>query len=604
MSPYDRDAGPAVPDSTPAAEVTHRSAFHAGQKIFEEGQPSDNAYRIVSGQVDLLKREPDGDLHLAVLGPGEFFGEMDLLDESVRSLTVVALKETVLEVFDRERFLALLRAEPETALIIMSTLSRRLRHASTLFQNPERARVTPPRVSWFTRVRDFFRPPDLVLGRVQIEFKPDAIEIEERPLPFGAKAIIYTILALIASAATWASFATVDRIVTANGKLTTSANRIVMQPIETAAIHAIKVRPGQVVEKGQVLASLDWTFSRADEATVRREMLTSAAEMKRLEAQLEYSKNPDGPVPGPFSEDATEQQAQARMYAGWKQEYASVVSSADSEQRELEAHLVSVTAEKDDLAKQMAAALKLQGLRQDLYSRGLGSLTALLEAQRQVATDTRENDRLDNELVETRKKIESSKARLVTRLEEMNGKAWEQLQAARRLNDKSREQLKKQERLTALTDMRSPARAVVVEVLDRGVGAVVKEGETLVSLVSLEVPLEVEANLEPRDISYVRMGDTARIKLEAFPFQKHGTLEGEVSSISGDVVEQEQAGRKVGTYKIKVAITKNELHAVPKDVALLPGMSASAEIKVGSRRLITFFFYPIIRTLDSGLRDP
>ena len=64
---------------------------------------------------------------------------------------------------------------------------------------------------------------------------------------------------------------------------------------------------------------------------------------------------------------------------------------------------------------------------------------------------------------------------------------------------------------------------------------------------------------------------------------------------------------KVTTFdgsKIKVAITKNELHAVPKDVALLPGMSASAEIKVGSRRLITFFFYPIIRTLDSGLRDP
>ena len=58
---------------------------------------------LQSGQVDLLKREPDGDLHLAVLGPGEFFGEMDLLDESVRSLTVVALKETVLEVFDRER---------------------------------------------------------------------------------------------------------------------------------------------------------------------------------------------------------------------------------------------------------------------------------------------------------------------------------------------------------------------------------------------------------------------------------------------------------------------------------------------------------------------
>ena len=234
----------------------------------------------------------------------------------------------------------------------------------------------------------------------------------------------------------------------------------------------------------------------------------------------------------------------------------------------------------------------------------LSGKTSLLEARRQVATDLREDDRIANELIETQKKTDSAKAELLTKLEEMNAKAWEQLQVARREYDKATAQLKKQERMTALTEMRAPTHAMVVDVMDGAAGAVVKGGEQLMTLVPLDVPLEVEALLETKDVSYVRHGDFARIKLEAFPYQKHGTLEGVVTAISGDVVVQEQENRRIHAYKIKVAIGKSDLRQVPKDMALMPGMTASAEIKVGSRKLITFFLYPIMRTFDSGLRDP
>jgi HlyD family secretion protein len=596
------ESGPAAEAS--AGDARRRCGFHAGQKIFGEGEPSDLAYLIVSGQVDLVKAGKAGDLHLAVLGAGEFLGEVDVLDDTVRSVSAVALKDTVLEALGKQQLLDLMRGEPETALRIVATLSRRLRHAGSLFDQPERARLNTPRRSLFARLREIFQPRALELNRIQVEFKPDALEIEERPLPFGAKAIVYTVLAMVVIGTIWASIATVDRIVIANGKLVTSANRIVVQPLATASIHSIKVRAGQVVENGQLLATLDWTFSKADEAAVRKQMVSSAAEMKRLEAQLALAKSPETAAPGAFSDDPAEQEAQARMFAGWKEERETLVAASASEIKELRSHIASLQADQADLVKQMDSALKLEAMRKELYSRGVGSLTNLLEAQRQVATDVRESDRIANELIETKKKIDSNRAQLQTRLEDMNAKAWDELQAARRAHDKSAEQLKKQERLTSLNELRSPAHAVVVEVVERSAGSVVKEGEQIVTLAPLDVPLEVEGMLEPKDVSYVRLGDFTRIKLEAFPYQKHGTLEGAVAAISGDAVDQEVAGRRVSAYKIKVGITRSDLREVPKDMALMPGMTASAEIKVGTRRLITFFLYPIMRTLDSGLRDP
>jgi HlyD family secretion protein len=145
---------------------------------------------------------------------------------------------------------------------------------------------------------------------------------------------------------------------------------------------------------------------------------------------------------------------------------------------------------------------------------------------------------------------------------------------------------------------------MVLDLGARSVGSVVKEGEQMVTLVALDVPLGIDAAVDPKDIGYLRVGDTVRIKLEPFPYQKYGTLEGVIQSINGDVTEHEEAGRKLSAYKVRIVMTRNDLRGVPADVALLPGMMSTCEIKVGTRRLITYFLYPIIRTFDSGLREP
>ena len=585
------------------AAVGTELVFSDGQRIFAEGQLSDFAYQVVSGEVELTKSSPEVPLRLAVLGAGELFGEMGLLDGTVRSATATAKGPTVLQALDKDQLLSLIQKQPDFALTLFKTISKRLRHTTALISAP--ASIRPRRDPWYflSYLRSLIRPRELDLDHVRIEFQPDAIEIEERPIPWGAKAILYTILALILCGVLWASVAKLDRIVIAVGKIVTTDSKIVLQPMGTATVRAINVHAGQVVEKGDVLISLDSTFAIADERSVRAQMRSADAEIRRLEAELALSSG-DTRLPGPFSDDLAEQASQLEIFERFKVARETTINASEAEIRELEAHAASLSKDRVNVAAQLAVGQRLEGVRNEVYKQGNGTLINVLDAQRQVATDKREMDRLANEIGETAGRIKTIKAKREAALGEMNAKAAQELQAARREYTKDFEQIKKQERLSDLIDMRAPAKAMVLELGARSVGSVVKEGEPMITLVALDVPVVIEAMVDPKDISHLRVGDEARIKLEAFPYQKYGTLDGTIQAINGDVLEHEEGGRKMSVYKARIAITKNNLRDIPGDFSLLPGMVASCEIKVGTRRLISFFLYPIIRTLDVGLREP
>ncbi|MDA1090369.1 MAG: Crp/Fnr family transcriptional regulator [Proteobacteria bacterium] len=106
-----------------------RHSFDAGDVIFREGEPSDTAFEIVSGNVEISKRSDGGNFRLAVLSPGEMFGEMGVLDQGIRSATATATGPVTVNVISRKDFLAGVQERPEIALGIMSKMAERLRDA-------------------------------------------------------------------------------------------------------------------------------------------------------------------------------------------------------------------------------------------------------------------------------------------------------------------------------------------------------------------------------------------------------------------------------------------------------------------------------------------
>src|SRR4249920_2490531 len=98
-----------------------------------------------------------------------------------------------------------------------------------------------------------------------LHFQPDSVMIEERPLPWLARSVVYIVVLLVASAAVWASVSKVDRVVTARGKLITVDPLMVVQPLETGVIRTMDAGVGDFVKAGAVLATLDPTFTEAEQ---------------------------------------------------------------------------------------------------------------------------------------------------------------------------------------------------------------------------------------------------------------------------------------------------------------------------------------------------
>jgi len=104
--------------------------FPAGTVLFEEGQPGDYMYVVQSGEVEIRRQVGETERVLAVLPPGEFFGEMAILNGRPRSATAVVRTAARLLVIEGRTFEAMLRARPEIAMRIIKSLATRLENAN------------------------------------------------------------------------------------------------------------------------------------------------------------------------------------------------------------------------------------------------------------------------------------------------------------------------------------------------------------------------------------------------------------------------------------------------------------------------------------------
>ena len=445
-------------------------------------------------------------------------------------------------------------------------------------------------------------PPDAhaALGR---EFQPDAVELEQRPPPALAHATLYVLLAFIVVAVSWASFSKMDTLVIAQGRLVTTAQTFVVQSLETAVVRSIDVRVGQAVKKGDTVATLDPTFAVADVSQVRQRIASLDAEIRRLEAEL----NDKLFAPNPSQE---EDQLQAAMFEKRVSEYQSRAKGYQADLARLDADLKGTLRSKEVLGQRLASLKEVEKMREDLYKQKFMSNAALLESRDkrlEVEASFEDATNKANQLVQ---QSEQTRHAYDAFTKAWRQKILEDLIKARRDRDALLEQQNKADRRSALVYLTSPIDATVLEINKRSVGTVAKEAEPIMTLVPQGVPIEAEIQIPADEIGFVRKGDPVRIKIDAFPFQKHGTVEGRLTVIGEDsfVADQAPAGQlrplTKAYYPGRAELTATALKQVPADFRLAPGMTLTAEIKVSERTVISYFLYPLIKAFDEGVREP
>ncbi|MGD9971373.1 MAG: HlyD family efflux transporter periplasmic adaptor subunit, partial [Sulfuricurvum sp.] len=143
------------------------------------------------------------------------------------------------------------------------------------------------------------------------------------------------------------------------------------------------------------------------------------------------------------------------------------------------------------------------------------------------------------------------------------------------------------------------AKQQIIAPVDGYIGKLlVTPAEKLLTLIPKNVPLVIKATVLNQDIGFVTKEMEAAIKIDTFDFQKYGLLHGEVKHIADDAIDDEKLGP---VYEIAIEPKETILRVEGKELTINPGMSVTAELKVGKRRVIEFFIYPMIKYLDEGL---
>lgn len=437
-----------------------------------------------------------------------------------------------------------------------------------------------------------------------VEFLPAAIEIEATPPRRLGRAVLWVAILLCVVAGIWSAVSQVDVVAVAPARLIPGGQVKRIQSRLGGTVGAIRVAEGARVRAGQVVIELDRTLAQSDRARISVELAAAAQELAQQRAFVAGITAGDV---RPGRSRAPLDPAAGSLPAAWLAVLAEATEGHRSRMRQLDRaaarRRAELQASRDQLdrlrrtlplvSERATAMLKLAG------SGLIARLSALEAEERRIA--------VSQELAATEAGVRASEAALEEITEERRAVRAEVLTTAhaRIAELESRIAMLQQDgikagRLTEESALVAPVDGELQQLAVHTLGGVVQPGETLAIVVPRGPALEVEALALNRDIGFIAPGQPAVIKIEAFPFTRHGTLRGIVASIAADAVQHERLGP---VYPVRLLVTGNDLRADGHAVRLSSGMAASAEIRTGRRRVIDYLLSPLARTVDESLRE-
>jgi HlyD family secretion protein len=448
----------------------------------------------------------------------------------------------------------------------------------------------------------FFKKEDLpFMSTATLAYQDDLDRITaERPpraLRFISAALGLLIVTLIGVAAV----TRLDIIITGRGRLAADHPTALLQPLDRAIIRTLQVRAGDAVKKGQVLATLDPTFAAADLAALLARQRALAAEMARLQAEADGYEY----VPGAGVEAAL----QAGLFAQRQREYAARLASFDEATQRDEAARATVEGQRRSLAAQVAIAQDVMTVRQTLMRGAIGSRLQYLDADAGLSHATGELRTATDRLNELAHDAASHRADRTAFVEKWRRDILESLAARREALAEADGAVAKAAHLRDLAAVTAPEDGVVLEVAPRAPGSVLRDAEPLLTLLPAHAGLQAELTIRSADIGYIREGDPVTLKVDAYPYQRHGALHGRVRSITAASFEADashpgDALAGAAVHRVLVNITSSTLEELPPGTGPIPGMTLSGDVRVGTRSVLAYFLAPITRGFRQSFHEP
>jgi membrane fusion protein, adhesin transport system len=407
--------------------------------------------------------------------------------------------------------------------------------------------------------------------------------------------LLVTLLGLVVAGLLWAMLMSVDRIVRAEGRIIAAGRSQVVQHLEGGIVSEINVREGQMVQAGDVLMRFSTAQANSTFLQGQSQLEVLQARRARLEAEDQGLTQPK--FDASVSETIAQQEVNLmRVRLSHLQSERSVLSQ-QVDQRQAE--LSEARTRAASLWQELTLAKRQSGLMEGLFQKGAASQMEMLEAQgRTQRLNTQHNDvagsipRLQAAVLETQARL----SELVSRYKSEVRNELNEVSAA--LANTTHVVSGEEDRL-ARTEVRSPVAGYVNRLHFNTIGGVAKPGEPLLEITPSEGRVAVEARVRPDDRGALRPGLETRVLIGAYDYAVYGALTGKLVEVSADTVPDEQ-----GQRYYRVLIETDAAEGALAQQAILPGMTARADVVLGQRSIASYVFSPLLRFAHRALREP
>jgi hemolysin D len=503
------------------------------------------------------------------------------------------------------------------------------------------------------------RKPPQVAGRDR-EFLPAALEILETPPPPLPIALIAVICAFAVAGLAWSYFGRLDVHAVAPGKIETAGYAKVIEPLDPGKIAAIHVEAGQTVHAGDLLLELDPAEADADALSAQDALNAGLAEIARRRFAIDAVRTAEAQAQSPQDRlDARDKDEAAQAgdlgpietlagHAEFKIAWDETLPEPFRlrEEAVLRADLTQLSDALKALDKQTAQKLATRkrlnmsiayqntlmdtlnqrvSTRQEAIDLKVGTKINLYDAKEELekseaALASDQGQLIENEAALT--ELQSEKAKTVSQFIADNEN---KLADASRKADEARQALAKAAARLARTKLLAPTDGVVQQTAVTTVGQVVTTGQQLIVITPIGGKLQVEALVPNLDIGFIKLGQPAAIKVDAFPFTRFGVLHGKVVKIASGAIDEQDAKRALANataaanvtpapatapgqpesfvFPVTIALDETTMKVDNAVIPLTPGMTVTVEIKTDSRRVIDYLLSPLARVASEAARE-
>ncbi len=404
---------------------------------------------------------------------------------------------------------------------------------------------------------DRTRPGNVQVNAEDMAFVPEqkrADIVERTP---QANWALLLMLAVVVTTLTWASLAQVDEITKAEGRVVADGKEQVVANLEGGLLSELLVKEGQVVVEGQALAQIDRTRFESQQNEGDAKLFAMRASIARLEAEAAGRAIGFGPLLKP---------APAAILAAERESFAA-------RRRLLDDALAGTRRSLDLLRTELAMSERLS-------AQGLMSEVEVMRLKRQASD-------LDQQMTE--------------RVNRFRQEASAELAKARGELAQLEQQMVARKDVLQRTTLRAPVRGLIKSIKVGTVGGVIQPGAPVLEILPLGPRVLIEARIKASQIGFVRVGQSALVKLATYDYNSYGGMAGTITYLSPDAGPEEGKPQDVDSYSYRITVSTegSSLMAGGKSLPVLPGMTATVEIQTGKRAVIDYLLRPVLKSRDA-----